>query len=73
MTALRTLSLSAVALFALAMVAPAGSSVTGNGACGPALDIRDPGLRASFVQFDANQSSAAARVCAFYRNADLSR
>ena len=29
----------------------------------------DPGLRASFVKFEAQQSAAASKVCATYRNA----
>jgi hypothetical protein len=70
MTALRTLALAAFALFGLAIAVPAGSSTTGN--CGPVVDIRDPGLRASFARFDANQSLSAAKVCAFYLNGDLS-
>lgn len=71
MTALRTVALAAFAVFGLAMTvsamtAPAGSSSTGT--CGPAVEIRDPGLRASFARFDANQSASAAQICAFYLN-----
>jgi hypothetical protein len=49
MTAFRTITFVAFAAAVAAMVAPAGSSVTGTGTCGPALEIRDPGLRASFA------------------------
>ena len=74
MTAFRTITLTAfAALIAAGLTVPAGSSVTGTGSCGPALEIRDPGLRASFAKFDTTQSPGAAKVCAFYRNADLSR
>ena len=64
MTALRTVALAAIALVGLAFAVPAGSS--NNGSCGPAVDIRDPGLKASFARFDANQSASAAKICAFY-------
>jgi hypothetical protein len=73
MTAFRTITFVAFAAAVAAMVAPAGSSVTGTGTCGPALEIRDPGLRASFAKFDTTQSASASKVCALYRNADLSR
>ena len=46
---------------------PAGSSVSQT--CGPQVEIQDPELRASFERFEAGQSSAAAKVCALYRNA----
>jgi hypothetical protein len=73
MTATRAIAFSAFAalIFAVA-TGPAGSSVTGNGKCGPAIEVLDPGLRASFASFDTTQSAAAAKVCAFYRNADAS-
>lgn len=74
MTATRAIAFSAfAALIIAAVTGPAGSSVTGNGKCGPAIDVLDPGLRASFARFDATQTETAARVCALYRNADLSR
>lgn len=69
MTAFRAIAFSALAAAAfVAVTAPAGSSNTSAG-CGPAIEIRDPGLRASFAKFDAGQSDAAARICALYRNA----
>lgn len=72
MTAFRTIAFVAfAAIIAAGVIGPAGSS-TGTGTCGPTLEIRDPGLRASFAKFDATQSPAAAKVCALYHNADLS-
>jgi hypothetical protein len=37
-------------------------------ACGPAIAIQDPGLRASFARFDRDQSAGARKVCAIYRD-----
>jgi hypothetical protein len=72
MTAFRIISFAAFAAIIIAGVTgPAGSSVT-TASCGPAVEIRDPGLRASFAKFDAMQSFSASKVCALYRNADLS-
>ena len=75
MTALRTVALASIALFGialavpvgfgLALAVPAGSSQSA-GNCGPVVDIRDPGLKASFARFDANQSASAAKICAIY-------
>jgi hypothetical protein len=74
MTALRTIAFTAFAALVVAgLTGPAGSSATGTGACGLSVEIRDPGLRASFAKFDATQSAGAAKVCALYRNADLAR
>ena len=73
MTTFRTISLVAFAIVIAGVTGPAGSSVTGTGTCGPTLEIRDPGLRASFAKFDTTQSPSASKVCALYRNADLSR
>ncbi len=68
MMIVRTLAIAAFALVVLAgATEPAGSSVSSAG-CGPAVTIRDPILRASFTHFDRNQTSAAARLCASYRN-----
>ena len=73
MTAFRTIAFVAfAAIVAAGVTGSAGSSVTGTGTCGPTLEIRDPGLRASFAKFDTTQSAAASKVCAFYRNADAS-
>jgi len=71
MTTIRTIAFTGFAALVIAGVTgPAGSSVTGTGNCGPAIEIRDPGLRASFARFDTTQSLGATKVCAFYRNAD---
>jgi hypothetical protein len=70
MTIIRTIAFTAFTALVIAGVNPAGSSVTGTGNCGPAIEIRDPGLRASFAKFDTTQSPGATKVCAFYRNAD---
>jgi len=70
MTTTRAIALSAVAAFIIAFVtAPAGSSASPT--CGPIAQIKDPGLRLSFAKFEAQQSGAASRACAFYRNAGL--
>ncbi len=60
--------LTAVTVFAFA-IAPAGSSATA--ACGPVVQILDPGVRASFERFERTQSESAARICSFYRNSVL--
>jgi hypothetical protein len=69
MTAFRIFALSAFAALVIASVTgPAGSSATAS--CGGAIvKIKDPGLRASFEKFEAQQSASAARICASYRNA----
>ena len=70
MTTTRAVALAAVAAFVIALVtAPAGSSASPT--CGPIAQIKDPGLRASFAKFEAQQSAAASKACAFYRNAGL--
>jgi len=71
MTAFRIIAFSAFAAFVIAAAtAPAGSSATSS--CGGAIvQIKDPGLRASFEKFEANQSATAGRICATYRNAGL--
>jgi len=71
MTTFRTIAFVAFAATVVAGVTgPAGSSVT-TGNCGPAIEIRDPGLRASFAKFDTTQSPSATKVCALFRNAAL--
>jgi hypothetical protein len=68
MTLTRSIALAAFAALVIAAVTgPAGSSATS--ACGAITQIQDPGLRASFVKFEAQQSVAASKVCATYRNA----
>jgi hypothetical protein len=68
MTTARAIALASVAAFVIAFVtAPAGSSASPT--CGPIAQIRDPGLRASFAKFEAQQSAAASKACALHRNA----
>ena len=59
------------AAFAIALVTgPAGSAATP--ACGGAIaKIMDPGLRASFEKFEAQQSQTASKVCASFHNAGI--
>lgn len=60
--------LAAITVFAFA-TAPAGSTATT--ACGPVVQILDPGVRASFERFERTQSESAAKICSFYRNTVL--
>jgi len=63
----RTLILALVPVVAMtAQVAPA---VSDSQSCGLAHAI-DPGLRAAFANFDRNQSTTAAKLCAFYLNSN---
>jgi hypothetical protein len=50
------------------VAAPAGSAPEAAGACGLAIHIHDPDIRARFEAFDRIQSAAAAKACAYYRN-----
>jgi hypothetical protein len=70
MTLFRATAFAAFAALLIAGVTgPAGSSATAS--CGPIVEIKDPGLRASFAKFEAQQSVAASKICASYRNAGL--
>ena len=70
MTTTRAIALAAVAAFVIAFVtAPAGSSASPT--CGPIAQIKDPGLRASFAKLEAQQSAAATKICAAFRNAGV--
>jgi hypothetical protein len=70
MTLFRAIAFAAFAALLIAGVTgPAGSSATAS--CGPIVEIKDPGLRASFAKFEAQQSVAASKICASYRNAGL--
>ena len=70
MTLTRAIAVAAFAALVIAGVSgSAGSSATAS--CGAIVQIKDPGLRASFAKFEAQQSAAAAKVCASYRNAGL--
>jgi hypothetical protein len=67
MNKLRTLILAVLPIVAMTVqVAPAVSEAQG---CGLGNAI-DPGLRAAFATFDRNQSSTAAKICAFYLNSN---
>ena len=68
MTVFRAIALAAFAALVIASVSgPAGSSATAS--CGQIAQIRDPGIRASFAKFEAQQSQAASKVCASFSNA----
>ena len=69
MTMFRAIALAAFAALVITSVTgPAGSSATAS--CGGAIvQIRDPGLRASFEKFEAQQSETATKICAAFRNA----
>ena len=70
MTLSRAIALAAFAALVIAGVTgPAGSSATAS--CGTAVQIKDPGLRASFAKFEAQQSAAATKICAAFRNAGV--
>jgi hypothetical protein len=70
MTLFRATAFAAFAAFLIAgATGPAGSAATAS--CGPIVEIKDPGLRASFAKFEAQQSAAASKICASYRNAGL--
>ena len=60
--------LPAIALTVLAMLHPADGGRSAQGACGPAVQIADPGIRASFAAFERRQSGTAAKACAFHAN-----
>jgi len=57
--------LPAIALTVLAMCMPRPMA-GGAGAC--AVQMRDPGIRASFASFQRTQSATAAKVCAIAGN-----
>jgi hypothetical protein len=51
-----------------AVSAPAGGAPEADGACGLAIHIQDPDIRARFEAFERTQSAAAAKACAHSRN-----
>ena len=68
MTTFRAIALAAVAAFGISYATgPAGSDATA--ACGAIVQIKDAGIRASFAKFETQQSAAAAKICAAFRNA----
>ena len=61
--------LPAIAVTVLAMLhAPADGGRSGQGECGPAVRIADPGIRASFAAAARRQSKAANEICAMHAN-----
>ena len=66
---LRFFALPAIAVAVLAMLhAPADGGRSPRGQCGPALQVADPGIRASFAAAVRLQSKAANRICAVHAN-----
>jgi hypothetical protein len=47
---------------------PAGGASGIAETCGLPIAIQDPDIRASFLRFEQNQSAAAAKACAYFRN-----
>jgi hypothetical protein len=64
--ALPLLAFAVVAAIAAAGIA--GSRAERVTACGPAIAVQDPDLRARLARFDRHQSDSARRVCAIYRD-----
>ena len=48
---------------------PAGGASGTAETCGLPIAIQDPDIRAAFARFEQTQSAAAAKACAFFRNA----
>ena len=67
---IRIVALSAFAALAIALVTGAAGSAATPVCGGAVAKIMDPGLRASFQKFEAQQSSTATKICA-YRNAGI--
>jgi hypothetical protein len=68
---LRCLALPVLALVVVAAVAATGvgeSRAERVTACGPAIAVQDPDLRARLARYDRHQSDSARRVCAIYRD-----
>ena len=56
-------------LSALSVISgPAGGASGTAETCGLPIAIQDPDIRAAFLRFERNQSAAAAKACAFFRN-----
>jgi len=61
--------LPAIAVTVLAMLhAPADGGRSRRGECGPAVQIADPGIRASFAAAARRQSQTASEICAMHAN-----
>ena len=67
----RVLAVAILAVAAIAAVTIVGAVETRaerGAACGLAIHVQDPDLRARLVRFDRHQSAAARKVCASYRD-----
>lgn len=64
----RLLAFAAILSTLSAVPAPAGSAPGTAETCGLVVAIQDPDIRAAFAHFDRNQSAAAAKACAYFRN-----
>jgi hypothetical protein len=64
----RLLAFAAILSTLATVSAPAGGVPQPAAACGLAIHIQDPDIRARFEAFDRSQSAAAAKACAYYRN-----
>jgi hypothetical protein len=67
----RCLAVPMLALAAVAAVTVIGAVETRAeraATCGLAIHVQDPDLRASLVRFDRQQSAAARKACAIYRD-----
>jgi len=62
------LAFAAILSVLSAVPAPAGGAVGRAETCGLPIAIQDPDIRAAFARFEQNQSSAAAKACAYFRN-----
>ena len=64
----RLLAFAAILSALSAVPAPAGGAPGTAETCGLPIAIRDPDIRAAFAHFEQNQSLAAAKACAYFRN-----
>ena len=64
----RLLAFAAILSALSAVPAPAGGAPGTAETCGLPIAIRDPDIRAAFAHFEQNQSSAAAKACAYFKD-----
>jgi hypothetical protein len=64
----RLLAFAAILSALSAIPAPAGGATGPTETCGLPIAIQDPDIRAAFARFEQNQSPAAAKACAYFRN-----
>ena len=64
----RTFVLPAIAMAMLAMLYAPADGGQAQGLCGAAVNIADPGIRASFETAQRRQSTAASEICAVHAN-----